>query len=197
MTTHVAASTPYPWPFDGDLAGRGTALLVVAPATSTPVAPGLAETIARLAAAVRQRGGIVVAATTAPAALRAGRAGWPAPESGGGARALLPRSAVDEALRSGGIDAFYGSDLDLLLRTRGVERLVLAGVGLETCIHSTMRDANDRGYECLLVVDACQPVDAELVPACVSMIEMSGGIFGAVGRSGEVLAALAFEGAQS
>jgi nicotinamidase-related amidase len=201
MTTHVAASTPYPWPYDGDLAGRGTALLVLAPAGSAGSVGGLRDdlvaTIGRLAAAVRAGGGTVVAATTSPTALRAGRPGWPAPVGADDALDLLPPGAADEALRAGGIDAFYGSDLDLLLRNRGVERVLLAGVGLETCIHSTMRDANDRGYECLLVVDACSPVDASLVPAAVSMIEMSGGIFGAVGRSREVLAALALEGAQS
>jgi nicotinamidase-related amidase len=200
MAVHVASTTPYPWPYDGNLAGAGTALLVLAPAGSTAAATGPgrgepAESIGRVAAAVRAAGGLVIAATTAPAALRAGRSGRP-PEPAADALALLPEGA-DESVATGGIDAFYGSDLDLVLRTRGVERLLIAGIGLETCIHSTMRDANDRGYECLLVVDACHPVDAGLVPAAVSMIEMSGGIFGAVGRSPEVLTALALEGAQS
>ena len=53
-----------------------------------------------------------------------------------------------------------------------------------------MRSANDRGYECLLVVDACAPLEPELVPAAISMVEMSGGIFGAVGTTAPVLAAL-------
>ena len=77
-----------------------------------------------------------------------------------------------------------------MLRTGRIRRLLLAGVGLETCVHSTMRDANDRGYECLLVLDACVPIDPSLVPASVSSIEMSGGIFGAVGTSADVIAAL-------
>jgi nicotinamidase-related amidase len=93
-------------------------------------------------------------------------------------------------VHAGGIDAFYGSDLDLILRTAGIVRLLLAGCDLETSVHSTMRDANDRGYECLLVVDACAAVDQGLVAAAVSMIEMSGGIFGAVGRAADVIAAL-------
>ena len=58
-------------------------------------------------------------------------------------------------------------------------------------MHSTMRSANDRGYECLLVVDACAPLDPDLVPPAISMVEMSGGIFGAVGTTAPVLAALA------
>jgi nicotinamidase-related amidase len=98
---------------------------------------------------------------------------------------------VDHDLVAGGLDAFYASDLDVVLRRRGVRRLLLAGVGLETAVHSTMRDANDRGYECLLVVDACAPIDPALVPASVSMVETSGGIFGAVGRVADVVAALA------
>ena len=68
--------------------------------------------------------------------------------------------------------------------------LLLVGLGLETTVHSTMRSANDRGYECLLVVDACAPLDPDAVPNAVSMVEMSGGIFGAVGLTDPVLAAL-------
>ena len=201
MSSHVAATTPYPWPYDGDLAGPATALLVVAPDGATTADDGLRSVVDRLAAAVHGVGGLVVAATTAPAAHRSrwadtvGPIGSDAAGGVGGAVALLGAGVADKAVRARGVDAFYGSDLDLILRTRRVERLLLAGVGLETCVHSTMRDANDRGYECLLVVDACGPVDAALVPAALSMIEMSGGIFGAVGRSPDVLTALAFEGA--
>jgi nicotinamidase-related amidase len=53
-----------------------------------------------------------------------------------------------------------------------------------------MRTANDAGLECLCVVDACAPVDPAVTPSAVSMIEMSGGIFGAVGTTGSVLSAL-------
>ncbi len=53
-----------------------------------------------------------------------------------------------------------------------------------------MRSANDRGYECLLVVDACAPLDPDLVAPATSMVEMSGGIFGAIGTTDPVLAAL-------
>ena len=76
-----------------------------------------------------------------------------------------------------------------MLRSHAIERLILVGYGLETCIHSTMRSANDRGYECLLVVDACVPYDEALVASSISMIEMSGGIFGAVGTSAAVIEA--------
>ena len=99
---------------------------------------------------------------------------------------------TDRALRIAavGIDGFHGSPLDTLLRGARTDRLLLAGAGLETCVHSTMRSANDRGYECLLVTDACAAYDEQLVAQAISMIEMSGGIFGAVATSAAVLDAL-------
>jgi biuret amidohydrolase len=186
MSHHVPATTPYPWPYDGDLAGSGTALVVITPSGARPPAE-LIGTVSDLAGAVRRCGGTVVSATTtAPARVQGSSvpaADPPMPDPLG----WMP---PDHAVRAAGIDAFYGSDLDLILRTGGIARLLLAGCDLETSVHSTMRDANDRGYECLLVVDACAAVDQGLVAAAVSMIEMSGGIFGAVGRSADVIAAL-------
>ena len=75
-------------------------------------------------------------------------------------------------------------------RAAGRDHLLLAGFGLEAPVHSTLRSANDRGYECLLLLDACAPLDPSLTPASRSMIEMSGGIFGAVGTVGALLGAL-------
>ncbi|RZI92158.1 MAG: isochorismatase family protein, partial [Microbacterium sp.] len=66
----------------------------------------------------------------------------------------------------------------------------VVGAGLETCVHSTMRSANDRGLECLLVLDACVAYDPDLVAPARSQVEMSGGIFGAVGDTSAVLDAL-------
>ena len=83
-----------------------------------------------------------------------------------------------------------GDSLDALLRSLGRDQLLLTGSWLETSVHSTMRSANDRGYECLLVLDACTAYDPDLVAASRSQIEMSGGIFGAVGHTDDVLAAL-------
>ena len=174
---HVTGTTPYPWPFDGDLRGPGTALLVVLPVGVDPPA-----TTEPLAAAVRAVGGtVVVVRTTAPA---------PGGDRAPGIPSEAAAPVADLDLTAGGVDGFYASDLDLVLRTGRVRRLLLAGVGLETCVHSTMRDANDRGYECLLVLDACEPIDPSLVAASVSSIEMSGGIFGAVGTVAAVVDAL-------
>jgi hypothetical protein len=114
------------------------------------------------------------------------------------ARASRPRGFRDPASVAGasrlidaaGIDGFHGSGLDATLRAAGATHLLLAGHGLEAPVHSTMRGANDRGYECLLVIDACSPLQPDLLPAARSMVEMSGGIFGAVGSAADVLAAL-------
>ncbi len=89
-----------------------------------------------------------------------------------------------------GWDGFFGTGLDSQLRRWGVTHLLLAGGPLETAVHSTMRSANDRGYECLLVVDATAALHPELLPQTLSMIEMSGGIFGANGTSSAVMAQL-------
>ncbi|HWS57460.1 MAG TPA: isochorismatase family protein [Actinotalea sp.] len=194
MSTHVAATTPYPWPYDGDLAGPGTALLVVAPAGVRAPDGEPVAAVGRLARAVHRVGGTVVVATTTVGGRRQrppGGASTGGASAGDGVLRLLDGEPADHAVVAGGVDAFYASPLDRILRDVGVRRLLLAGVGLETGVHSTMRDANDRGYECLLVLDACVPVDPTLTAASVSMIEMSGGIFGAVGRAADVLAALA------
>lgn len=192
MSPHVPGTSPYPWPFDGDLTGAGTALLVLAPVDADALPAEVANAVALLARALRAAGGaVLVATTTAPARL-ADRTAAPAGTAGpAGGPDLLEEVAPDLVIAAGGLDAFYASDLDLVLRTRGVVRLLFAGSWLETTVHSTMRDANDRGYECLLVVDACTPVEPDLVPAAVSTIGMSGGIFGAVGQTADVLAALA------
>jgi nicotinamidase-related amidase len=100
-------------------------------------------------------------------------------------------SGADLVLEAAGVDGFFGSCLDATLRGIGADQLLLTGAGLETCVHSTMRSANDRGYECLLVLDACVPYRPDLVPAARSHVEMSGGIFGAVGHTTDVLAAYA------
>ncbi|WP_170316743.1 cysteine hydrolase family protein, partial [Acrocarpospora corrugata] len=89
----------------------------------------------------------------------------------------------DQVVHAAGWDGFHGSDLDSVLRAAGRDLLLLAGCCLELGVHSTMRAANDRGYECLLVEDACAAAAPDLRHAALSTIEMSGGIFGAVGST--------------
>jgi nicotinamidase-related amidase len=88
-----------------------------------------------------------------------------------------------------GLDGYYGGALAATLRRHGRTDLLVAGLGLETTVHGTVRRGNDRGDECLTVIDACSPHDPALLHASRSSIEMSGGIFGAVGATVDVLAA--------
>jgi nicotinamidase-related amidase len=90
-----------------------------------------------------------------------------------------------------GKGAFYATDLDLLLRTRGVTHVVLTGITTDVCVHTTMRDANDRGYECLLLTDCTGATDYSNYEAALKMVTMQGGVFGAIAPSGAFLDAIA------
>lgn len=90
-----------------------------------------------------------------------------------------------------GKGSFYATDLDMLLRVRGIRNLLLAGITTDVCVHTTMRDANDRGYECLLLSDCTAATDAGNHRAALHMVKMQGGVFGAVASSTAVLETLA------
>jgi biuret amidohydrolase len=77
-----------------------------------------------------------------------------------------------------GKGAFYATDLDLLLRTRGITHLVLSGITTDVCVHTTMREANDRGYECLLLSDCTGATDVGNYQAALKMVLMQGACSG-------------------
>lgn len=90
-----------------------------------------------------------------------------------------------------GKGAFYATDLELMLRNRGITSLVVTGVTTEVCVHTTVREANDRGFECLVVEDCCGSYFPEFHEVGLKMIAAQGGIFGWVAPSAELLASLA------
>jgi biuret amidohydrolase len=89
-----------------------------------------------------------------------------------------------------GKGSFYATDLDLLLQRRGVRNLAIAGITTDVCVHTTMRDANDRGYECLLLADCTGATDLGNHLAALKMVTMQGGVFGAVADSRAFITAI-------
>ena len=89
-----------------------------------------------------------------------------------------------------GKGSFYATDFDLILRNLGVTHLIFTGITTDVCVHTTMRDANDRGYECLLLEDCTGATDYGNYLAALHMVKMQGGVFGAVAHSSALLETL-------
>jgi nicotinamidase-related amidase len=190
----VADTIPYPWPYDAEsgLAPSRMALVLVGVqaqwrALDTDRA---VERMRAVAYTLRLRGVLVVhvrhAAVTPPR-----RPGDDLPMAGDASAALLLLPGhCDLVVAAATHDGFLDTTLDAQLRAHGRDHLLLAGLAAETVVDSTLRSANDRGYECLTLHDLAVPFDPATGARALASITMSGGIFGAIGSSDAVLAAV-------
>ena len=92
-----------------------------------------------------------------------------------------------------GKGAFYATELERLLQNHGIENLLVCGVTTEVCVNTTVREANDRGYRCVVLADCCASYFPEFHEMGLKMIKAQGGIFGWVSDSAAVLEAMAPE----
>jgi nicotinamidase-related amidase len=104
--------------------------------------------------------------------------------------ALYP-AAGEPVIDKPGKGAFYQTELEPMLRNRGIENLLVCGVTTEVCVNTTVREANDRGYRCIVLGDCCASYFPEFHAAGLAMIKAQGGIFGWVSGSKAALAVLA------
>lgn len=102
---------------------------------------------------------------------------------------LAPRKG-EPIIDKPGKGAFYATDLHLILQNRGIENLIVCGVTTEVCVHTTVREANDRGFRCLVPGDCCASYFPEFHEIALRMVKAQGGIFGWVTDSTRLLAAL-------
>jgi nicotinamidase-related amidase len=99
----------------------------------------------------------------------------------------LAPSAGDVIIDKPGRGSFAHTDFELVLRLKGIRNLVFTGVTTDVCVSTTMREANDRGFDCMLVSDATAAATTALHEATLESVKGEGGIFGCVGKVQDIL----------
>mmetsp|Transcript_35554 Transcript_35554/g.107418 ORF Transcript_35554/g.107418 Transcript_35554/m.107418 type:complete len:266 (-) Transcript_35554:62-859(-) len=111
-------------------------------------------------------------------------------EPGNGLMPGVEAKAGEKVVHKPGKGAFYATDLEEHLRARGITHLVFTGVTTEVCVQTSMREANDRGFECVVLEDCTSSYFPEFRQSALEMIRAQGGIIGWTAASGDLIAAL-------
>jgi len=191
LSFRQVAASPYAWPFDGAWSAADTALLAI------DLQLWLMRALARQDVEEAATQLIEAARRAAVPVLFTARLGFddhrpidPAlvdsrPPASGEARAILPAlepPSTFDVIERRGWSAFTGTALDQMLRARGVRNLIFCGATTDGAVHTTMREANDRGYECLLVENACCAQVAAHHEAILRITRFGNGLFGTTAR---------------